>query len=251
MIDRTRIHAAARVAAAHLGISLLVGALAGALVFSLWFPYPYDHLAGGLHLFLILIAVNVACGPLLSFLVFNPRKSRSELALDLSLIALLQLAALVYGLYSISLARPVALVFEADRMVSVSAASVLSGEKKNFSWTGPVLLGTREPKDGHETLECVGLSLLGIEPSARAGWCQDYAASIPDVKKKMKPLEALWNSSPADQRRTIDEAIQKTRLSIEQLHYLPMVAGKNLDGWIVILDSSAQVVGFAAVSGFN
>lgn len=251
MIDRTRMHAAIKAMFLHLGISLLIGALAGAVVFNLWFPYPYRHLAGGLHLFWILISVNVACGPLLTALVFNPRKTRRELILDLSLIGLLQMAALAYGLYSISLARPVALVFEADRMVSVSAASILPAEEKNLSWTGPVLLGTREPRDGKETLESVGLSLQGIEPSARPGWWQDYALSIPVVQKKMKPLQSLHTSLSADQQRTLDSAVQETRLPMGQLHYLPLVAGKNLDGWIALLDGSAQIVGFAPVGGFN
>lgn len=251
MIERSRIHAATRAAIAHLGLSLLVGALVGWLVFGLWFPYPYRHLAGGMHLFWILIAVDVLCGPLLTAFIFNPRKSRRELLLDLSLIGLLQLAALGYGLYSISLARPVALVFENDRMVAVSAASVLPDKAQKLSWTGPVLLGTRAPRNGQEMLESVGLSLQGIEPSARPDWWQEYALSIPTVQKKMKPLGALRGSLPTDQQHALDNAVKKTKLSIEQLHYLPLVAGKNLDDWIALLDGSAEVVGFAPVGGFN
>lgn len=251
MITRSRIHAAARAAFAHLGISLLTGALAGAIVLSLWFPYPYRHLAGGMHLFWILFAVNVACGPVLTALVFNPRKSPRELVLDLSLIGLLQLAALIYGLYSISLARPVALVFETDRMVAVSAASIYPADEKNLSWTGPVLRGTREPKDGQETLGSVALSLDGIEPSARPGWWQDYALSTQEVQKKMKPLQKFRNGLSTDQKTTLDSAVEKTKLSVNQLHYLPLVSGKYLDGWIALFDGSAKVVGFASLGGFD
>lgn len=100
-------------------------------------------------------------------------------------------------------------------------------------------------------LESVGLSLQGIEPSARPGWWQDYALSIPDVQKKMKPLKTFRSSLGASQQRILDISIEKTKLSFEQLHYLPLVAGKNLDGWIALLDDSAQVVGFAPLGGFN
>ena len=251
MIHRTRIHAATKAALAHLGLSLLIGLLAAAVVFGLWFPYPYRELAGGLPLFGILMAVNVVSGPLLTACIFNPQKSRRELTLDLSLIALLQIAALVYGLYSISLARPVALVFEADRMVAVSAASIYPIEEKNLSWTGPVLMGTREPRDGQETLESVGLSLQGIEPSARPGWWQAYAISIPQVQQKMQPLSPFHNRLTVDRQHTLDSAVQKTGLSSDQLYYLPLVAGKNLDSWIVLLNAQAQIVGFAPLGGFD
>ena len=119
-----RLHAAARAAFFHLIISLLVGALAAAAVFGFWFPYPYQELAGGQHLFLIMVGVDVVCGPLLTAMLFSPTKSRRELTLDLSLIALVQLAALIYGVHSISEARPVVLAFETDRMVSVAARQI-------------------------------------------------------------------------------------------------------------------------------
>lgn len=251
MTSNTRIQAATKAALAHLGISIFVGLLAAALVFGIWFPYPYRELSGGLQLFWILMAVDVVCGPLITALIFNPKKTRNELTLDLSLVGLLQIAALVYGLYSISLARPVALVFETDRMVSVSAARIFSSEDQKLSWTGPVLMGTREPKDGQETLKSVALSLQGIEPSARPDWWQDYSLNIPDVQKKMKPLQNLRHGLSPDLQRTLDKAVEKSRLSLDQLHYLPLVAGKNLDGWITLFDGSAQVVGFAPLGGFN
>lgn len=246
-----RIQAAVKVASIHLGISALIGALIAAVVFCLWFPYPYRDLAGGIQLFWILFTVDLVCGPLLTALIFNPKKSRRELTLDLSLIGLLQVAALMYGLYIISLARPVALVFETDRMVAVSAARIYPAGKNNLSWTGPVLKGTREPKDGKETLQSVGMSLQGIEPSARPDWWQDYALNIPQIKNKMKPLKTLRSTLHAEQQRTLDSAVYKTKLSDEQLHYLPLVAGKNLDGWIALLDGSAKIVGFAPFGGFN
>lgn len=197
------------------------------------------------------MAVDVVCGPLLTTLVFNPKKSRRELTLDLSLIGLLQISALVYGLYSISLARPVALVFESDRLVAVSAAQIFPAGVKNLSWTGPVLLGTRDPEDGQETLKSIAMSLQGVEPSFRPDWWQDYALSIPNVQKKMKPLQDLRRGLSPNQQRKLDNSVQKSGIPLGQLHYLPLVAGKNLDGWIALLDGSAKIVGFAPVGGFN
>ena len=40
-----------RAAGIHLGLSLLVAALAAALVFGVWYPYPYREISGGRALF--------------------------------------------------------------------------------------------------------------------------------------------------------------------------------------------------------
>src|SRR5215218_185326 len=107
MISSTRVRAAASAALVHLGLRALVGLATAAVVFGMWFPYPYRDLAGGQQLLLLLVSVDVVCGPLLTAVLFNPRKSRRELTLDLSLVAIVQIAALVYGVQVISQARPV------------------------------------------------------------------------------------------------------------------------------------------------
>ena len=242
----------------HLSLSFVVAVLTAAVTFGLWFPYPYFDLAGGQYLFLILICVDVVCGPLLTSVLFNPTKSRRELTLDLSLVAALQLVALLYGLYSVSLARPVVVAFETDRMVAVSAAEIsvndLSQAPSNFRalpWTGPVLVGTRGPKDGQETLRSIELSTQGIEPSSRPGWWQSYEKSRPVIQQRMKRLGARRAKLPSDKQAVIDEAAKKTGLPVDQLYYLPLVSKKQLDTWIALLDANGTVKGYAPIDGFE
>ena len=77
--------------------------------------------------------MDVVCGPLLTLVLASPRKSRRERWLDFSLIGLIQLAALAYGMHSVWVARPVALVFEVDRLVVVTANEKKLGSDHNFS----------------------------------------------------------------------------------------------------------------------
>ena len=105
----------ARAAAIHLTISLALAALAGLLVFAVWYPYPYREISGGRELFILVVTVDVVMGPLMTLAVFNLSKPRKELFRDLAVIAVLQIAALVYGLWTVAVARPVHLVFEIDR----------------------------------------------------------------------------------------------------------------------------------------
>ena len=241
----------------HLGLSVLVVLLAAYVVLQIWFPFPYRILAGGQHLFWLLVGIDVICGPLLTAVLFNPAKSRRELTLDLSLVALIQAAALVYGVYSIGQARPVMLVFETDRMVAVSAAQIepqslsqAPAQFQSLSWTGPVLLGTREPKDSAEMFSAVQISLQGIGPALRPSWWQDYEKSRLFAKDRMKKLVDLHASASTDAQAVLEKAVQDSDLPASQLFYLPLTSQKVLDGWIVLLDGNASIVGYAAVDGF-
>ena len=252
-----RLRAASKAFALHLGISTIVALLAAWLVLGIWFAYPLRSLAGGQHLFWTLVGVDMVCGPLLTLVLFNPAKSLRELRLDLSLVALVQLAALAYGLYSISLARPVIQAFETDRFAVVSAAEVDPDQLqqalpalRTLPWNGPRLVGVRLPRDGNETLYSIELSLQGVEPSARPGWWQPYKQSIPAIQKRMKKLADLRSARPAAEQALIDQAVRKTGQPLEALFYLPLTSRKNLDDWIVLLNGEATIVGYAPVSGF-
>ena len=115
--------AALRASLFHLAISCLVAAGAAALVFGLWFPFPYRYLSGGRELFLLIVAVDVVSGPLLTAVLFSPTKPRKELWLDLSIVVLLQLGTLGYGLYTVQAARPLYLVLELDRFKVIARSA--------------------------------------------------------------------------------------------------------------------------------
>ena len=254
---RQRVRVATKVSILHLCASALIALIVATLVFGAWFPYPYRHLADGQHLFWIMVGVDVVCGPLLTLVLFNPAKSRRELRLDLSLVALIQLAALAYGLYSISLARPVIQAFETDRFAVVSAAEIDPGQLpqappawRTLPWNGPRLVGVRAPRDGNETLYSIELSLQGVEPSVRPGWWQPYEQSIPAVQRRMKKLADLRSARPAAGQALIDQAVRQTGQPLEALFYLPLTSRKKLDDWIVLLDAQANIAGYAPVSGF-
>lgn len=253
---KQRVRIATKVSALHLCLSALIALIAATVVLGVWFPFPHRHLAGGQHLFWTLVSVDVMCGPLLTLVLFNPAKSRRELRLDLSLVALIQFAALAYGLYSISLARPVIQAFENDRFTVVSAAEINQTQLPQalpqfhtLPWTGPRLVGTR-PAHSDEMLLDIELSLQGLGPGVRPSWWQPYEQSIPAVQKRMKKLADLRSARPAAEQALIDQAVRKTSQPLEALFYLPLTSRKNLDDWIVLLNGEATIVGYAPVSGF-
>lgn len=239
----------------HLGISLAIAALAALLVFLLWYPYPYREISGGRELFFIVVAVDVILGPLITLTVFNRRKPRSELLRDLGIVGLIQLAALLYGLWTVFAARPVHLVFEIDRFRVIHAVDIpeeilsqASAELSALPLTGPTPIAVRTFRDSGEETRATLLALQGLHLSAQPDLWQGYEEARPRVLAAAKPVEELQRRFPG-QMELIDAAIAETGRAEEVLCYLPMAARKSF--WTVLLDAdSAEIRGFLPLDSF-
>lgn len=239
----------------HLGISLVIAALAALLVFVLWYPYPYREISGGRELFLIVVTVDVILGPLITLAVFNRRKPRRELIRDLGVVGLIQLAALSYGLWTVFAARPVHLVFEIDRFRVIHAVdmpkevlSQISAKLSTMPLTGPTPMAVRTFRDSGEETRATLLALQGLHLSAQPDLWQSYEQARPRVLAAAKPLEELKRRFPG-QVDLIDAAIAETGRSEGTLRYVPMAARKSF--WTVLLDAdSAEIRGFLPLDSF-
>lgn len=257
MIARQRYSVALVAALKHLFFSALVALLCAVLVFGLWYPHPYDQLVGGRELFLLVIIVDVICGPLLTFVVFNPAKPRRELVRDISIIVLLQFAALSYGLYSVAEARPVFLSYEGNRFRVVTLPEI-EIEKigdaqvtfRDLSLTGPKLIAARLSKGTDPDFrESIQLSLMGLPPSFRPARWLPFDEVKQEAIEEAKPVKTLVERYP-DKREMIDAALLKVSLRSDEVGYLPLEARSRND-WIVLLNTAtAQPVGFLPIDGW-
>jgi hypothetical protein len=241
--------------AVHLGLSLGVAALAALLVFGMWYPYPYREISGGRELFLLVVTVDVVLGPLITFAVFNRQKPGKELRRDLGFVGAMQIAALAYGLWTVAVARPVHIVFEVDRFRVVHAVDVAPellpkapADINAMPFTGPTLLGTREPKDNTEKMEATMQALEGMDIGARPDFWQAYEKSIPNILKAAKPVTQLKTRFAA-RAAEMDQVLSKAGRSDQNTAYLPLV-GRN-QFWTVFLDPvTAQIVGSMPLDPF-
>jgi hypothetical protein len=244
-----------RASGIHLAISFLIGLLAALLVFALWYPYPYREISGGRELFLIVITVDVILGPLITLAVFNRNKLRSELVRDLGVVGLIQLAALVYGLWTVSVARPVHLVFEFDRFRVIHAIDVpeemLSQTPvhvKAMPLTGPTLLAVRPFRDAGEEASATLAALQGLHLSARPDLWENYEHARQRVLAAAKPAAELKQRFP-QQAAEIDAAVAQSGRPENTLKYLPVAARKSF--WTALLDAdSAEIRGFIPLDSF-
>jgi hypothetical protein len=239
-----------RASGLHFTLSLVIAAFAAALVFWLWYPGAYRNLSGGRELFLLVVVVDVVLGPLLTFAVFDRAKGWPHLRRDLAVIVALQLAALAYGLYTVHLARPVALVFEKDRFRVISAAEVYQAELpqapeafRKLPLTGPWTLSLRETQPGDERKDAM---LKAIFDGVDTKFWAPYEMGRAQAAERARPLGDLLKAYPAH-RQTITATLQAQGLSPEQARFLPVRARGD---WVALLNPEGTVLDFWPLSGY-
>ena len=239
----------------HLSLSMLVAALSAALVFGLWYPFPYRELSGGRELFFLVIAVDVVSGPLLTMVLFNPAKLRAELWRDLGLVVLIQLGALSYGLYTVFQARPLFLVQEVDRfkvilkpMLNHTVVDALPVSLTPHWWKGPLTVAIRDPKDAQERKEVMFESVQGGRDYAeRPEFYLPYEGEAAlNSLKRAKPLRVFLQKQPDQQDAARKLALEKG-VDLKEWFYLPVIARQD---WVAVLDKQGQIQGFLRGDGF-
>lgn len=243
-----------KAAGIHLGWSVFLAVLAALLVFLVWYPYPYRDISGGRDLFLMVVAVDVVMGPLLTLTVFNPKKPLTELRRDLALIVVLQLAALGYGVWTVAVARPVHLVFEISRFVVVHAvdipAELLAKAPpglQSLTLSGPTLLSVRAFKNNAEQTDATMLALNGLAVGAQPHLWQSYAQGKADVLAIAQPLADL-KARFAPRVPEIDRALKAVPPGVA-VGYVPMVGRSAF--WTVFVDlKTAEVLAFVPIDPY-
>lgn len=239
-----RLKPALKAASKHLMLSVLVVLMSAALVFGLWFPSPYEELAGGGTLFGLVVIVDVICGPLLTLVIFNELKPRRELVRDIAVIIALQLLALGYGLYSVMQARPIFLTYEGNRFRVVSAADIDTGDLhkalpifQSLSYSGPRLVGARlldETDPRYQ--ESIFQSLEGSPPSFHPERWVPYESVQQQLQAALLPISTLKSKVP-NAVPFIDQEFIKNKLSDSEMGYLPLEAEKaKSPDWIVVVE---------------
>lgn len=251
----TRLKFSSRYAAVHWLVSLLIALLSAAVVFGLWYPTPYRQMLAVGQIYLLVLGVDVVCGPFLTLILASPTKSRRERWVDFSLIGAIQIAALAYGMYSVWLARPVVFAFEVDRFV-VATANEVDTESlpkampglQQLPWAGLLRVGTRKAQSTDEAFQSMTLGLAGVSPAMRPDWWQPWSQAEPAIRAKAQPVAALIARRPQD-AHVLRQAVQATGRKEEHLTYLPLTTRKVKE-WVVLLDSDLHAVGYAPVDGF-
>lgn len=224
----------------HLSISVLIALLVIGLVFFVWYPNPLAKAVGVTHIFLMLLVIDVTIGPFLGLLVY--KEGKKTLKFDLSVIILIQICALVYGVYSIAQGRPTWLAYNVDRFELIRKNDIIQDGLKHaqpqfqqVSWFKPQYVAVNFAKDVKQHNDDMFAEVLGgVSLAQKPERYIDFAQAKEQIQKRAQKLELLQQyNNKTDVEKILAKYPQATA-------FLPMKA--NAVDMTVLIDVKGQVV---------
>lgn len=181
----------------HLSISFLIALLVIGLVFFLWYQTPLATAVGVTQIFLMILAIDVIVGPILGWLVY--KEGKKTLKFDLSVIIIIQIAALCYGVYSIEQGRPAWLVFHADRFELVRKNDILlenidqaQSQFQHVSWSKPQFVAVKSAVSIQQHQNDIFTEVLGgISLAQQPERYVELIEAKAQIQKRSLPLKEL------------------------------------------------------------
>lgn len=192
---------------------------------------------GGTELIALIGGVDIAIGPLITLIIFDTRKR--ELAFDLAIVAVIQMAALAYGIYAIHSGRPVFTVFDGQQLAVVSAAELdpndlAQGRREEFrtlSLTGPRLVAVEPPTDADELSNIAFGALGGMGIQHLPKYYVPYAEKRSVVLAATRTLDELDLSNEDEER--LQQFLDRSGRKATELRCLPVTSRRVMMTGIV------------------
>lgn len=217
-----------KASAIHLSISVAIALVTLTLMLALWYAPPFFSSAGGKEVLLIMLGVDVTLGPLITLIIFTPKKTRKALLFDFVVIGILQFSALVYGVNVMFHGRPVFVVFIKDSFDMVLANQLAEVDIRNakpeyraLPVTGPVYVYSEMPTDIKERNEMVFAAFSGKDLPFFPKYYQPYTGRESKVASAAKPLAELKKLNPT-RVTEIDSELQHNGWVESEIGFVPL-----------------------------
>lgn len=239
----------------HFAATLALALVAAALIFLLWYPPPFATMIGGTDLFKLVVVCDLVLGPLVSLVIYDSRKSRRALIVDYTVVGIVQLAALVYGVLVVAGARPAYIAFNTDRFEVVSPLDIDASELaaatdpqyRKLPWTGPRYVFVSVPKE--ERQDALLMSVAGREEHQRPKFYRPYETGVDTVRARARPVERITKKFP-DTAPLFDAAIRESGVPAERVAVLPIRHMKGF--WTALIDTgTGRPVGYVDVDPYG
>ena len=224
----------------HLAISVLIAIVSLFIIFMLWHPAPLANAVGVTHIFIMMLAIDVVLGPLLT-LIFA-KQGKKLLKFDLAVIVILQLVAFLYGMYNVAMSRPVYIAFDTSRFEVVQANEVPKSslkaaqpEYRTLGWGSPKYVAVKAAASVEERGTRIFSELeTGVAPSKQ-----------PNL---YEPLDNQWAILTAKAHDLTELSEKNSTQSINKLKvdypsatgWLPLLAYEQ--DMVVLIDSTHKQV---------
>lgn len=230
----------------HFLVSLSVFALLVGVLLQAWYPDPYFSAAGGWQGLQLVAAVDLVLGPLITLIIYNSRKSRRELRIDIASVVSLQVIALVFGVKAVYEQRPVAVVFLDTSFYTVPALALSSQgiSVSTLSVYGdslPVYVYAERPESGPDFERFVqAVEVQQIPPHEQVPLYRPLGENFSRIVRSSLDINEIMNSN-ADMRGQFEALAQRTGRTLTELHAIALTSRyRNI---VLMFDAEGTLVG--------
>jgi hypothetical protein len=227
----------------HFGASAVALLLVLGTLYLGWYRWPGWYLSGVLKILPITLAVDAVLGPVMTFMIANPIKSRAELGRDIAVIVGVQVLALGYAAFTLWSGRPLYYAYSGKEISIVQAADIEPAEITLGQQTNPEFAPywystpkwvyapngpgqAAASRDGSDSTEI---------PSDMLAW----EKGLPDLRKKLKKVDD-WNYFFTKQRNVLKKRMAEQGLAVDAANSMPMT-GKGAP-LLAVFDTNTMAI---------
>jgi hypothetical protein len=239
----------------HLTISLAIFLVLLYFIVYHWYPTPFFTTDGGWQGIRLIAFVDVVLGPTLTFIVYNPvKKSLRHLRMDLGLIALFQVAALIWGVWTVHNERPYLVIFS-DRTFyampyyQIKDTGLTQEALSKLGDTPPIKVFTDIPSDPDERFK---LFAIAIERQQPLHFISDFYlpfdnSHLEKLIQSSIDMETYLQDKDKNAKLLYQEFTKKHQAQSDNFLYFPLHA--RYGQYIVVLNK--QTLEFVDVLGIK
>lgn len=196
-----------------------------------WYHWPGWYLTGMLHVLPVVVGVDVVLGPLLTFIVANPKKTHRQLARDIACIVVVQLVALSYGSFTLWKGRPLYYTFDGRVLsptqgIDLQPDEIALAQKTNPDFAPHWYSLPRwawAPKPDKKAFEAIATSAVkaGYDVTAMPRFFKPWNEALPDLRKQLQKVDNLGFFSGKG-RKVLRERMKEHGFDPDVADTLPM-----------------------------
>lgn len=221
-----------KASAIHLVLSVLLLLTIAAVLVLRWYPPGLFGMAQADKLLLIIAGVDIVVGPLLTLVAYKPGKK--SLKLDLTVIALLQIAAMAYGLSTVWQSRPVYLVGVNDRFRLVFANEIDPADLPKapstygrLPWLTVRTVGAVLPADAKERADLLFMALGGKDIYFMPHYYKPYKDVAQTLLGRSLAVTELAARLPNPEGQRLLDAARRKDLPLQRLSAIPIASSRG------------------------
>lgn len=233
-------------ASVHLALSVVFFSALVTTVSFIWYPNPFFSASGGWQGLRLVAAVDLVLGPLITLVIFNPKKSSRELRIDIGLVILVQMGALVWGVKAVYEQRPVAVVFLDTSFYTVPASAISSqgidlDDLDVFGEQRPVYVYARRPESATEQERFKReVEVERIPPHEQVWLYQNLAEHFEQASRSSLDINEIMSSN-LEMKSKIEQVLARSQAKIGDMVFLALTSRyRNV---ILIFDKNGELMG--------